>query len=100
MVTLRQMETHAGLDAYSCGAIKAAFRDIVGVQFRNGATLEISGVTASQTVPEFSMTVEIGTVTMTDRGDGTVEVVPAVEVVNGRTREGPGADALARRLDR
>ena len=39
MVTLRQMETHAGLDAYSCGAIKAAFQDIVGVQFRNGATL-------------------------------------------------------------
>ena len=39
MVTLRQMETHAGLDAYSRGAIKAAFQDIVGVQFRNGATL-------------------------------------------------------------
>lgn len=39
MVTLRQMETHAGLNAYSCGAIKAAFQDIVGVQFRNGATL-------------------------------------------------------------
>ena len=31
--------THAGLDAYSRGAIKAAFQDIVGVQFRNGATL-------------------------------------------------------------
>ena len=26
MVTLRQMETHAGLDAYSRGAIKAAFQ--------------------------------------------------------------------------
>ena len=38
MAALRQMETHAGLDAYSCGAIKAAFQDIVGVQFRNGAT--------------------------------------------------------------
>lgn len=39
MVTLRQMETHTGLNAYSRGAIKAAFQDIVGVQFRNGATL-------------------------------------------------------------
>ena len=38
MAALRQMETHAGFDAYSCGAIKAAFQDIVGVQFRNGAT--------------------------------------------------------------
>ncbi len=39
MVTLRQMETHPGLAAYSCGAIADAFKDIVGVQFRNGATL-------------------------------------------------------------
>lgn len=39
MVTLRQLETHAGLAAYSCGAVAAAFRDIVGVQFRNGATV-------------------------------------------------------------
>ena len=39
MVTLRQMETHTGLNAYSRDAIKAAFQDIVGVQFRNGATL-------------------------------------------------------------
>ncbi len=39
MVTLRQMETHPGLDAYSCGAVRDAFKDIVGVQFRNGATL-------------------------------------------------------------
>lgn len=39
MVTLRQLETHAGLAAYSCGAVAAAVRDIVGVQFRNGATL-------------------------------------------------------------
>ncbi len=39
MVTLRQLEQHAGLAAYSCGAIEAAFKDIVGVQFRNGATV-------------------------------------------------------------
>ena len=39
MVTLRQMETHPGLAAYTCGAVRDAFRDIVGVQFRNGATL-------------------------------------------------------------
>lgn len=39
MVTLRQMEKHPGLAVYSCGAVEAAFKDIVGVQFRNGATL-------------------------------------------------------------
>ncbi len=39
MVTLRQMEKHPGLAAYSCGAVEDAFKDIVGVQFRNGATL-------------------------------------------------------------
>lgn len=39
MVTLRQLETHPGLDAYSCGAVRDALKDIVGVQFRNGATL-------------------------------------------------------------
>ena len=39
MVTLRQMEKHPGLAAYSRGAVEAAFKDIVGVQFRNGATL-------------------------------------------------------------
>ena len=39
MATLRQIEKHPGLDVYSCGAVKAALRDIVGVQFRNGATL-------------------------------------------------------------
>lgn len=33
------MEKHPGLDVYSCGAVKAALCDIVGVQFRNGATL-------------------------------------------------------------
>ncbi len=38
MVTLRQLE-HPGLAAYTCGAVKAALRHIVGVQFRNGATL-------------------------------------------------------------
>lgn len=39
MVSLRQLEQHAGLAAYSCGAVRDAFKDIVGVQFRNGATL-------------------------------------------------------------
>ena len=39
MVTLRQLETHPGLDAYTDGAVKEALRHIVGVQFRNGATV-------------------------------------------------------------
>lgn len=39
MVTLRQLETHPGLDAYTDGAVKEALRHIVGVQFRNGATI-------------------------------------------------------------
>lgn len=39
MVSLRQLEKHPGLAAYSCGAVEAALKDIVGVQFRNGATL-------------------------------------------------------------
>ncbi len=39
MVTLRQIEKHPGLAAYSCGAAETALKDIVGVQFRNGATL-------------------------------------------------------------
>lgn len=39
MTTLRQMEKHPGLGVYSCGAVEDALRDIVGVQFRNGATL-------------------------------------------------------------
>lgn len=39
MVSLRQLETHPGLAAYSCGAAEVALKDIVGVQFRNGATV-------------------------------------------------------------
>lgn len=39
MVTLRQLEEHAGLSAYTCGAMKQALKDIVGVQFRNLATV-------------------------------------------------------------
>lgn len=39
MVTLRQLEQHPGLTAYTCGAIEKAVRDIVGVQFRNLATV-------------------------------------------------------------
>ncbi len=39
MVTLRQLETHPGLDAYTDGAVKEALKHIVGVQFRNSATV-------------------------------------------------------------
>lgn len=39
MVTLRQIETHPGLQALTCGAVSAALRPIVGVQFRNMATV-------------------------------------------------------------
>lgn len=39
MVSLRQLELHAGLNTYTCGAVKNAVKDIVGVQFRNMATL-------------------------------------------------------------
>lgn len=39
MVTLRQMETHAGLAAYFDGAVRESVRHIVGVQFRNCATV-------------------------------------------------------------
>lgn len=39
MVTLRQLEQHPGLAVYSCGAAAKAVQDIVGVQFRNSATV-------------------------------------------------------------
>ncbi|MDO4203616.1 MAG: FAD binding domain-containing protein [Selenomonadaceae bacterium] len=39
MVTLRQLETHPGLNAYTKGCMKKAVQDIVGIQFRNGATV-------------------------------------------------------------
>ena len=39
MVTLRQLELHEGLAAYTQGAMKEALRHIVGVQFRNLATV-------------------------------------------------------------
>ena len=39
MVSLRQLEQHEGLHAYSCGAVRKAVQDIVGVQFRNCATV-------------------------------------------------------------
>lgn len=39
MVTLRQLEQHHGLDALTCGALAESVRPIVGVQFRNLATL-------------------------------------------------------------
>ncbi len=39
MATLRQIEQHEGLNRYSGGKIAAAVKDIVGVQFRNLATV-------------------------------------------------------------
>ena len=39
MVTLRQLELHAGLEAWSCGIVRESVKDIVGVQFRNLATI-------------------------------------------------------------
>ena len=39
MATLRDIEMHEGLDTYSGGAIAGAVKDIVGVQFRNMATV-------------------------------------------------------------
>lgn len=39
MATLRDLEVHEGLNDYSCGAVKKAVKDIVGVQFRNMATV-------------------------------------------------------------
>lgn len=38
-VTLRDLEKHAGLAEYTCGAMAEAMKHIVGVQFRNVATL-------------------------------------------------------------
>ena len=39
VVTLRQLELCESLNEYSCGAVKAAVKDIIGVQFRNLATV-------------------------------------------------------------
>lgn len=39
MATLRDMETHPGLDSYFKGAVRESVRHIVGVQFRNCATV-------------------------------------------------------------
>ena len=39
MATLRQLEQHEGLNAYCSGAVRNAVKDIVGVQFRNMATV-------------------------------------------------------------
>ena len=39
MVTLRQLEEHPGLAAYTHGAVREALRHIVGVQLRNLATV-------------------------------------------------------------
>lgn len=39
MATLRDIENHPGLNAYTGGAVARAVQDIVGVQFRNMATV-------------------------------------------------------------
>ena len=39
MATLRDIELHTGLNAYANGAVANAVKDIVGVQFRNMATV-------------------------------------------------------------
>lgn len=39
MVTLRQLEQHPGLNGYTHNAVAHAVKDIVGVQFRNTATV-------------------------------------------------------------
>lgn len=39
MATLRDIELHQGLNAYAGGAVADAVKDIVGVQFRNMATV-------------------------------------------------------------
>lgn len=39
MCTLRQLEMHMGLEDAFCGVIKESVKHIVGVQFRNGATV-------------------------------------------------------------
>ena len=39
MATLRDIEMHASLNAYCAGAVAKAVKDIVGVQFRNMATV-------------------------------------------------------------
>ena len=39
MATLRDIEMHAGLNAYTSGAVANAVKDIVGVQYRNMATV-------------------------------------------------------------
>lgn len=39
MTSLRALETCEALNSYTCGAVKRAFENIVGVQFRNLATI-------------------------------------------------------------
>lgn len=40
MTSLRDLENHPGLECYTKGAVKESLRHIVGVQFRNCATVE------------------------------------------------------------
>ncbi len=39
MTTLRMLETHEGLNIYTMNAVRDAVKDIVGIQFRNTATV-------------------------------------------------------------
>lgn len=39
MATLRDLELHEGLEKWSCGIVRESVKDIVGVQFRNLATI-------------------------------------------------------------
>ena len=38
-MTLRELEQHVGLNTYTHDSVKNAVKDIVGVQFRNMATI-------------------------------------------------------------
>lgn len=56
MTSLRQIELHPGLNAYTGGAAACAVKDIVGVQFRNLATVGAAsgGASASPMCLPFS----------------------------------------------
>lgn len=62
MVSLRQLEKHEGLNQYTAGAVADAVKDIVGVQFRNTATVggSIYGRYGFSDVLTVFMALEIG----------------------------------------
>ena len=53
MCSLRALECHEGLNTYTNGAVRAALQDIVGVQFRNTATVGGTPYRFAQTVASF-----------------------------------------------